>query len=140
MGIPKFLNYLKATYKNTDWIKNTSTLEGKNKWDYLFLDYQSLIYSTYEVFYSDINLFIRHIHNMNSNMQLSDFAKNITYKYPKYFSKILNNLDRSVNTLQNITYNNNDIIEFLHNKDAKIPNYALWYYYGGSIKDFILFN
>ena len=40
MGIPKFLNYLKATYKNTDWIKNTSTLEGKNKWDYLFLDYQ----------------------------------------------------------------------------------------------------
>jgi superfamily II DNA or RNA helicase len=35
--------------------------------------------------------------------------------------------------------NNNDIIEFLHNKDAKIPNYSLWYYYGGSIKDFILF-
>jgi superfamily II DNA or RNA helicase len=35
--------------------------------------------------------------------------------------------------------NNNDIIEFLHNKDAKIPNYSLWYYYGGQIKDFILF-
>ena len=35
--------------------------------------------------------------------------------------------------------NNNDIIEYLHNKDAKIPKFQLWYYYGGLIKDFILF-
>jgi hypothetical protein len=35
--------------------------------------------------------------------------------------------------------NNNKIIEFLNEIDNKIPNYQLWYYYGGSIKDYILF-
>jgi len=34
---------------------------------------------------------------------------------------------------------NNQIIEFLHNKDPKIPNHIFWNYYGGSIKDYILF-
>jgi len=35
--------------------------------------------------------------------------------------------------------NNNKIIEFLNSIDNKIPNIQLWYYYGGSIKDYILF-
>ena len=34
---------------------------------------------------------------------------------------------------------NNDIIKFLNEIDKKIPNFLLWYYYGGSIKDYILF-
>ena len=35
--------------------------------------------------------------------------------------------------------NNIKIVEFLHNKDSKIPNHIFWNYYGGSIKDYILF-
>ena len=31
------------------------------------------------------------------------------------------------------------IVEFLHNKDSKIPNHIFWNYYGGSIKDYLLF-
>jgi superfamily II DNA or RNA helicase len=70
---------------------------------------------------------------------------NDTYKLSPYYSR-----DECIEAIKNYKNdfidddeidkeNNNDIIEFLHNKDAKIPNYSLWYYYGGSIKDFILF-
>jgi len=75
----------------------------------------------------------------------SNFNFNDTYKLSPYYTR-----DECIKTIK--TYkndfidndeidkeNNNDIIEFLHNKDAKIPNCILWYYYGGSIKDFILF-
>jgi hypothetical protein len=34
---------------------------------------------------------------------------------------------------------NEDILEYLHKKDKKIPNYPLNYYYGGLISDFLLF-
>ena len=34
---------------------------------------------------------------------------------------------------------NEDILEYLHNKDKKIPNHPLNYYYGGLISDFLLF-
>jgi hypothetical protein len=74
-----------------------------------------------------------------------NFNFNDTYKLSPYYSR-----DECIEAIKNYKNdfidddeidkeNNNDIIEFLHNKDAKIPNYALWYYYGGLIKDFILF-
>jgi superfamily II DNA or RNA helicase len=34
---------------------------------------------------------------------------------------------------------NNQIVEFLHKKDPKIPNHIFWIYYGGSINDYLLF-
>jgi superfamily II DNA or RNA helicase len=34
---------------------------------------------------------------------------------------------------------NEDILEYLHKKDKKIPNHPLNYYYGGLISDFLLF-
>ena len=40
---------------------------------------------------------------------------------------------------ENIKENNADILEFLINKDKKIPNECLWFYYGGNKKDFIIF-
>ena len=41
---------------------------------------------------------------------------------------------------EDIDKNNNiELFEFLNNNDKKIPNECLWYYYGGSHKDFIIF-
>ena len=40
---------------------------------------------------------------------------------------------------ENVKENNADILEFLINKDKKIPNECLWFYYGGNKKDFIIF-
>lgn len=36
--------------------------------------------------------------------------------------------------------NNNNKIKYLNNKDNKIPNECLWYFYGGNSKDFLIFN
>lgn len=74
-----------------------------------------------------------------------NFNFNDTYKLSPYYSR-----DECIEAIKNYKNdfidddeldkeNNNDIIQFLHNKDAKIPNLILWYYYGGPIKDFILF-
>jgi superfamily II DNA or RNA helicase len=102
------------------------------------------------------------IHNYNSYLEYIDenkdlnlpldlfkiypnFNFNDTYKSSPYYSR-----DECIEAIKNYKNdfidddeidkeNNNDILEFLHNKDAKIPNCVLWYYYGGLIKDFILF-
>jgi superfamily II DNA or RNA helicase len=74
-----------------------------------------------------------------------NFNFNDTYKLSPYYSR-----DECIEAIKNYKNdfiknktinkkNNNKILEFLHNKDAKIPNCTLWYYYGGLIKDFILF-
>ena len=74
-----------------------------------------------------------------------NFNFNDTYKLSPYYSRnecieaIKNYKNDFIDDDEIDKENNNDIIEFLHNKDAKIPNYALWYFYGGLIKDFILF-
>ena len=94
MGIPRFLSFLKATYKNNNWFVQKNILDSESKkWDYFILDYQSLIYSTYEVFYSDINYFIRIITKLNSefNDTYLDIAMNIIDKYHKYFLIIFKN-------------------------------------------------
>ena len=36
--------------------------------------------------------------------------------------------------------NNTDKIIFLNNKDNKIPNECLWYFYGGNSKDYLIFS
>ena len=35
---------------------------------------------------------------------------------------------------------NTDKITFLNNKDNKIPNECLWYFYGGNSKDYLIFS
>ncbi len=35
--------------------------------------------------------------------------------------------------------NNSDKIKYLNNKDNKIPNECLWYFYGGNSKDYLIF-
>jgi hypothetical protein len=65
MGIPKFFNYIKNNYNKTD--ENPALLECvttykyivDKKYDYLFLDFQSLIYSSYNVFCSEFNYLLR---------------------------------------------------------------------------------
>lgn len=98
------------------------------------------------------NLYLEYIHeNKELNLPLDlfkiypNFNFNDTYKLSPYYSR-----DECIEAIKNYKNdfiknktinkkNNNKIIEFLHNKDTKIPNLILWYYYGGSIKDFILF-
>jgi len=100
------------------------------------------------------NLYLEYIslqENKELNLPLDlfktypNFNFNDTYKLSPYYSR-----DECIEAIKYYKNdfidddeidkeNNNDIIEYLHNKDAKIPNCILWYYYGGSIKDFILF-
>ena len=98
------------------------------------------------------NLYLEYIEeNKDLNLPLDlfkiypNFNFNDTYKSSPYYNR-----DECIEAIKNYKNdfidddeidkeNNNDILEFLHNKDAKIPNFSLWYYYGGPIKDFILF-
>lgn len=91
MGIPKFLNYLKANYNSSQWYYSQQTENQNRKWDYLILDYQSLIYSNYNMFSNDINYFIRMIHLENSErLQYTTLINNIILKYKKYFQLLFN--------------------------------------------------
>lgn len=98
------------------------------------------------------NLYLEYIDkNKDLNLPLDlfkiypNFNFNDTYKSSPYYNR-----DECIEAIKNYKNdfidddeidkeNNNKILEFLHNKDAKIPNLILWYYYGGLIKDFILF-
>lgn len=114
MGIPKFLNYLKANYNSSQWYYSQQAENPNRKWDYLILDYQSLIYSNYNMFSNDINYFIRMIHLENSQLlQYTTLINNIILKYRKYFQLLFN---KTV-TIKDIIllrecdkYNNVDII------------------------------
>ena len=110
MGIPKFLSYLKTKYP-TKWIIEQNTMGVSDKWDYLILDYQSLGYSTYELFFSEVNYFIRIIHHPNPSLTM---IQKILTKYSFYFTKVygyiplkpLEELDMMLNT----NYNDVNII------------------------------
>ena len=103
---------------------------------------------------NNYNSYLEYI-SLNENKELNlpldlfktypNFNFNDTYKLSPYYSR-----DECIEAIKNYKNdfidddeidkeNNNNILEFLHNKDAKIPNFSLWYYYGGLIKDFILF-
>lgn len=117
MGIPKFLSYLKSTYKN-DWFLQKKILDNMNKdYDIMILDYQSLIYTAYNIFYNDINYFIRLITklNMEYNDIYFDLARTIFDKYQYYFLKIFNNntptfQSNNLKAFLKAQYNNMDII------------------------------
>ena len=99
MGISGFLNQLKKNFEpSTNWFKNNK----QKKYDYLFLDYHSMFYSTYELFYSEINYFLKLIffikYNATYNRRniLNTKEKSISYeeilnfiydKYIDYFSE-----------------------------------------------------
>jgi hypothetical protein len=104
MGIAGFLNHIKKTFvPSTDWLKNSSI----KKYDYLFLDYQSMFYSTYELFSSEINYFLRliyyikyvaQIHNQNillyNNINVLEnppsYEDILRYIFEKYIDYFLN--------------------------------------------------
>ena len=124
MGIAKFFGYLKTNYKKPQWLitktnldtnykdTNNKDIELKSfKWNNLILDYQSLIYSTYEVFSSEINYFIRIIYK-NNNPKLLLYIFN---KYPIYFSKLFKSSYFTIPTrevLLSTIYNDQQIVTF----------------------------
>jgi hypothetical protein len=60
MGIPKFFTYLLHEYnERNECINTVDVMNTENMYDYLFLDYQSLCYSSLSVFSGEINYFIR---------------------------------------------------------------------------------
>ena len=123
MGIAKFFGYLKSNYKKPQWLitktnldtnykdTNNKDIELKSfKWNNLILDYQSLIYSTYEVFSSEINYFIRIVYK-NNNPKLLLYIFN---KYPIYFSKLFKSsystILPTIEILLSTIYNDQQII------------------------------
>ena len=130
MGILQF--YKKLVKKCAH---NNSIIEIENKfiddkWDYLFFDFQSLLYTTYQLFSSEINYFIRlifYIRYLKKNNKSIDskYEKIINYiilKYENYFIKIYedNYIDfkkgimsfniNIINKILLIDYNNEDIL------------------------------
>ena len=63
MGIPKFFNYIKTNYCESETlpkcIDSFKYLPKTNKYDFLLLDFQSLIYGSYGIFCSEFNFLLR---------------------------------------------------------------------------------
>lgn len=113
---------------------------------------------TRQLKYNDIHNISDYIDYIAKNPQLnlpkdlfkefSMFDFNYTYKHnlSPYYNKT-----ECIETIKKLKYhfiinkkinknNNKEIIRFLSTKDNKIPNECLWTYYGGTAKDYILFN
>ena len=102
MGIPQFYKKIKQTCKQAIIEKHTNFID--KKWDYLFFDFQALIYSTYNLLSNDINYVIRllfyikyllntDISKLHSNDYPSTYKDVIVYfitKNENYFKKIFN--------------------------------------------------
>ena len=99
---------------------------------------------------NDINEY--HIY-INQNPQLNlpkdlfldfpEFDFNETYLNSPYHSrnKCIEIIKKyKITVISNNKKTNKDILQFLVKLDPKIPNKCLWTYYGGEIKDFILFK
>lgn len=121
------------------------------KWDLLKI--------TKQLKHNKINNYNDYLRYINENKDLNlpenlfkdfpdfDFSKTYPDNNSPYYSKMecieaIKKLKRLL--LYNpdkIDKNNNlQLLRFLHSKDPKIPNECLWTYYGGSIKDYIIFN
>ena len=81
MGIPKFFNHIKTNYCDSDALpkcmESLKYLPITNKYDFLLLDFQSLIYGSYGVFSSEFNYLLRliaycHINAHNETNILSE--------------------------------------------------------------------
>lgn len=94
MGIPGFLKHLRETYQG-NWITEIPNPSG---YDYLFLDFQSIIYSVQGAIGNEINYFIRLIYiyknlpDLSSKLRFLNTHKNkllyILGAYPDYFKSL----------------------------------------------------
>ena len=119
MGIPKFFNYIEKNYSK-GCISEDKTLNPRQTYDYLFLDYQSLIYNAYSVFSCEVNYLIRmlmHVYlsieytNINVyTKEMYEIAIYIYNKYINYFRKICNNKE-AINMIPSYTNDKGNIAE-----------------------------
>ena len=106
MGIQGFTRYL---LKNNIF-KGTFNNKDKNKWDYLILDFQSLLYVYYSILYNEINYFIRTLYCLKFNLdEINKNNKNwknilnyIIDTHYIYFNKL-----NSINKIKSLLNNNN---------------------------------
>ncbi len=113
MGIPKFFGYLSNKDKKdgTNYIEQSYILTRDKKYDYLFLDYQSLCYSTLSVFSGEINWFIRLVNFIKIKTQtgINTYTENkyildyILSKYSRYFRAVKTSSPKFPTTLPKLT-------------------------------------
>ena len=129
MGILQFYKKLQKLSNNNGIIEIDRKFIEK-KWDYLYFDFQSILYTTYQLFSSEINYFIKlmfHIRYLiNSNKSIINNYKSIIEyiisKYENYFIRIYKNnvidlkngiLSYDINIIDKIlslTYNDENIL------------------------------
>jgi len=106
MGIQGFTRYL---LKNNIFNGEFNN-KNKNKWDYLILDFQSLLYVYYSILYNEINYFIRTLYCLKFNLdEMNKNNKNwknilnyIIDTHYIYFNKL-----NSINNIKLLLNNNN---------------------------------
>ena len=99
MGILKFYKKLIKNYADNDAIIEIDKKLLDKKYDYIFFDFQSLIYTVYQLFSCEINYFLRLIYhirylinnNININFKYKNVIKYILNKYKNYFITIYEN-------------------------------------------------
>ena len=121
MGIQGFTRYL---LKNNIFNGEFNN-KNKNKWDYLILDFQSLLYVYYSILHNEINYFIRTLYCLKFNLDEmnknnKDWKNILNYiidTHYIYFSKLnsINNIKLLLNNnnfdkLLLLDYNNIDLI------------------------------
>ena len=119
MGIAGFLTYLKKTYiakepKQSDkiWLINYNHISSTNKkYDYLFLDYQSMFYTTYELFSCEINYFLRLLYYIKYEAQIN--RENILIIDSSYYLKILKYIIEKYFLYFTNIFRGENIIDFL---------------------------
>jgi hypothetical protein len=129
MGILQFYKKLVKLCNNNAIIEIDRKFIEK-KWDYLYFDFQSILYTTYQLFSSEINYFIKlmfHIRYLiNANKSIHNNYKSIIeyiiYKYENYFIQIFKDnfidlkngiLSYDIDIIDNILclkYNDEDIL------------------------------
>ena len=79
MGIPQFYRKLKTKCPEAIVENNKNLID--NQWDYIFLDFQSMIYSTYYLFSNEINYLFRLIYYINYQITHNLSINNSNYRY-----------------------------------------------------------
>lgn len=113
MGIAKFFNKIKklpGVYKSMD-----------RKFDYLFLDFQSIIYTRFELFSNEINYFIRAL--MSTNSQDPQILMSILNNYSSYFISIYGKELFSKLEDSNILTLRETLVEFDYKSEKKIIDF-----------------
>ena len=132
-------------------IINWNIQPKKEKWNILTITNHLMNIKIHN--YSSYNHYISLDNNKELNLPLELFKEfpkfnfNDTYlnNSSPYYNRddciiAIKYLENDLIDNEDIDKNNNiELFEFLNNNDKKIPNECLWYYYGGSDKDFIIF-